>query len=297
MSQDNRGLRSFAQDTLNAPTLPIGAYLRVRQEPTTGGVTLAGPDDDTIGITDEPTLLAGDFVEVAMTTFPGTRKVVCASTCNPGDHLFPTTNGQVDTSAGGGLGTNGSAIGPCAFIALESCATAGGVVEALPWTEVLGTGLVFSQIADSATLTATATETDYGVDCTVPANDLRVGDVISIRARVVQIAENASDTLAIKLYLGSVTLVSMAAAALTANQETLIAGEFIVTAIGSTGKVQGSALTVQGTVGTATAREASLASTTIDTTGANKIKVTGTYSSNNAGNQSVLRDVIVKISR
>lgn len=302
MSQDNRGLRAFAQDTLNAPSLPIGAYLRMFQEPTTAGVRLAGPLEPTIGISDDPTLLSGDFVEVAMLTFPGTRKVVCASTCNPGDRLYPTTNGQVDTLGSNGLGSNGAQIGAAEFIAIEANATAGGAVECVPISGNSPGGLIFVATSDSAAITgASTTETAFATNqVSIPALQLRAGDVIRVRGRAVVTGKNASETLHIRGYIGGlagVNLFDTGAVNNSASDEIYFDFEVVVRSTGATGKIIGSGLVVDGAPGTATAKEASLQSTTLDTTAAELIVLSAQWSGSSASNTVLLRELVVEIKR
>jgi len=136
MSQINNGLKAFK--TGAGISTPLPAYTRVKQVAAadangfTGTVLLAQQMDTEVGVTESAVQQAGNHVTVRMTNFPGTRKIFCASICSIQSLLYAAVNGQVDTNAGGGVGTAGGAIGPLWGIAMEACATAGGVVEALP---------------------------------------------------------------------------------------------------------------------------------------------------------------------
>lgn len=293
MTQINSGLRAFPVDP--TVTLPLVAYTRVKQG--ANGLLVAGPFDGEIGILEDDVLLTGDFGTVRLPNVGGTRKVICASTCSAGDRLFPTTLGQFDTFAAGGLGTAGAAIGPATMVAIEACPAAGALVEALPFPSS-GTGLLFVATTDGLGTASSTAENAFTINqVTLPANDLRVGDVLKIRGRVVVTNQNSTDTIAIKLYLGAVVLASIAAFDPATNDEILIAGEFTITAIGASGKVQGSALFTAGAPGTATAREAALQSTTIDTTAVALVKATATWSASSANDVSVLRDLTVQLVR
>lgn len=300
----NNGLKAFK--TGAGIAVPVAAYSRVKQVAAadangfTGTVLLAGPYDETIGITDGPVNKAGDHVTVRLRNFPGSRKVICASICAIGDRLFATTTGQVDTLAAGDVGTAGAAIGPGEFIALEACATAGGVVEALPVASAggLGRGVLFAATTDSAAVTNTLAETAFATNqFTLPANSLKVGDVIRFKGRAVVTAQHTTDTIAIKFYVGGVNVIAVAAFDPGTNDEIFFDGFVTVTAIGASGKIQGSGITVAGAPGTATARAFSLASTTLDTTATALVKASATWSAADAGNSVLLRDLVVELIR
>lgn len=295
MSQINTGLKAFAANAI------LASYLRVK-ELSDASVDLAGPNDEVIGLTDGPAFAVGDNVNVRLRNFPGTRKVVCLSACSIGDRLYGATGGQVDTNAGGGLGTAGGAIGKAEFMATEACLSAGGQVEALPVANGGSTGLLFEATGDSPAITNTAVETAFATNqYTVPANTLKAGDVLRIRGRVVVTGKNAAETLAIKGYLGGLAGVNIftsgavnnaAADEIYFDQQVTVRGP-----IGAANKIVGSGLVVDGTPGTATAKQTSLQSTTLDTTVAELLAISATWSGANAANTAVLRELAVELLR
>lgn len=302
MSQSNFGLKAFK--TGAAVVVPLAAYARVKQDAAadaagfTGTVTLAGPNDEALGQTEQAVQRAGDHVTVKTRNYPGTRKVICASVCAIGDRLYPTASGLVDTRAASGLGTAGGALGPCEYIALEASTVAGGIVEALP-VGLTARGLLFTSTSDSATITNTVAETTFTVNqTTIPANTLKVGDVLRLRARVVIPLSNGADTLTLRLKLGAVTLMTVAAFdPAAANDEVYITADFVVTAIGGAGSINGGGIFAFGILGTATARHFALAATALDTTIANLLSMTAQWSAASAGSTTILRNLIVELIR
>lgn len=295
MSQENDGLRTFDLDA--SMTLPVSPYLRVKMT-TAGAVALAGPVDETIGTTFDNPQGADTTVTVKTWNYPGTRKVTCASTCSINDKLYPTTNGQVDTlNAATGLGTNGAAVGPAKFVALEACSASGGVIEAIPLGDKGGP--LFTGVGDStAAGTSSVAENFFDTNTvTLAAGLLKKGDILRIRARAVATATHSTDTFALKLYLGTVTLAAPAAFDAANADEMLVDITVVVTDVGATGHVKGFGFTATGAPGTAALKELSLGSTVIDTTAAAVIRGSITVSVSDPGNAAVLRDLIVELVR
>lgn len=152
---------------------------------------------------------------------------------------------------------------------------------------------LYESTAASAAVTTTSSETDFDKTYAIPANALRVGDIIRIRAQVIATATNATDTLTLKLYVGSTVLLATGAVDVANNDIGLIEFEFVVRTIGASGTMVGNGRWSLGVPGTATVRSESLASTTLDTTAAKTIKVSATWSSNNAGNSCRLDQLSV----
>ena len=79
---------------------------------------------------------------------------------------------------------------------------------------------LFSSVAASTAISNTTTETLFDQSYTLPANILQAGSLLRIRYQGIQTAQNSTNTLALKLYLGGLTgaaLQSIAAAACAAN--------------------------------------------------------------------------------
>lgn len=164
-----------------------------------------------------------------------------------------------------------------------------------------GGGFLYTNVAVSAAVTASSTETLFSTFATIPANTLQPGTMIDIRFQGIATATNSTDTLTVVLYLGGLTgtaLISLAATDV-ANSD-VFQGEFklIVRTIGSSGTVVGCGVykSIPAAAGTMTSKDAILASTTLNTTIAQVVGVSATWSTTNAGNSCRLDVLSVRVS-
>lgn len=161
-----------------------------------------------------------------------------------------------------------------------------GVVPIVPYTNE----------AASTAISNTVAETAFSTAYTIPANTLEAGQMIRIKWQGIATATNATDTLAIKVYIGGIagTLLFTHAATDVANND-VFSGEYtlIVRTVGSGGTIVGfgTGKSVAAAEGTATYKDDILASTAIDTTSSKAITLSATWSVANAGN-SVRLDVL-----
>ena len=143
-------------------------------------------------------------------------------------------------------------------------------------------------VAESATVTASTTETIFSTGAlSIPANSLRVGDVIRIRARGVVTNQNSTDTLTVRVRLGGVAGTAVFASAATdpaTNDLFYIDGDIVVRAIGSSGEIVAGGVVGIGVPGTGTTRVAGLTSTTVSTAASLDFSITAQWSVNNASN-------------
>lgn len=142
---------------------------------------------------------------------------------------------------------------------------------------------LYAQTAASSAVTNTTTETLFDANYTLPANILQVGSLLRIRYQGIATATNSTDTLTAKLYIGGLAGTALQASAATdvANNN-IFGGEFFlaVRTIGATGTFigWGDYIKTLAASGTATSVIANVASTTIDTTAAQVIGVSATWS-------------------
>ena len=148
--------------------------------------------------------------------------------------------------------------------------------------------------AASTTITNTNTETTFSNgSVSIPANTLKVGSVIRVRAHGVAPSTNSTDTLTIKLKIGTTVLVASAAIDV-ANDDTFVVDAYlIVRTIGATGTLVANGLIGLGVDTVGTTRVDS-GSATIDTTGALTLALTATWSVASASNQVALQSFIVE---
>lgn len=147
----------------------------------------------------------------------------------------------------------------------------------------------YSNTAASTAISDTASETAFSLAYSVPANSLVPGEVIDIFWQGIATATNGTDTLAIKVYIGgtSGTLLFTHAATDVADNNVFSGWyKLIIRTVGASGTLVGfgHGKSVPAAEGTMTAKDDILASTTIDTTAAQQIAVSATWSNASASN-------------
>jgi hypothetical protein len=153
---------------------------------------------------------------------------------------------------------------------------------------------VYATVAAGTALTASQTETALD-SFTIPAGRLAAGSVIRIRSQVIATATNSTDTLTVKLYYGGLagtSIISTGALDVANSDVAYIDCSLIVRTQGASGTVIGAGLQTIGPPASATAKPFTLASSTIDTTAAQAITVSGTWSTTSASN-SCRSDVLI----
>lgn len=163
--------------------------------------------------------------------------------------------------------------------------------------------LLFDSVAASSAISGTATETAFDKSITIAANTLKDGDVLRVRGHVTNSAANASDTLTLKLKIGAsiaagvgTTIVATAAVDLTDGGGDI--GYFDATITlrtsGASGTLTATGVQALGVPGTVTAKPFLKASTAIDTTAAQILGVSGTWSSTSGTNSATLETFVVE---
>lgn len=158
------------------------------------------------------------------------------------------------------------------------------------------TGLAYAATAASTAISNTTTETLFSNQYSIPANALAVGSVIRIRYQGIATSTNSTDTLAVKLYIGGLSgtvLISHAATDVANND--VFQGEYMLSirTAGASGTMVGCGTykSIPAAEGTMTVKDDILASTAIDTTAAQVVGVSATWSVASASN-SVRLDVM-----
>jgi len=167
-------------------------------------------------------------------------------------------------------------------------------------------GRAYTNTAASTAVTNTTTETLFDTKYSIPANTLKAGTLIRVRFQGIATATNATDTLAIALKIGSTdaappvggtTLISIPATDVTNND--VFTGEYdlICRTVGAGGTMVGIGTfkSIPAAEGTMTIKDDILASTTVDTTAAQLLAVSATWSVANAGNSCRLDFLSVEI--
>lgn len=154
--------------------------------------------------------------------------------------------------------------------------------------------VLYANAADSATVTNTVTETAFDASYTIPANQLRVGDIIRIKGFAIATGTNSTDTLIVKVKIGSTALITTATVDVANNDIAEFETNLVIRTIGSSGTFVAYGSHSLGVPGTATKRSNSVASTTINTTATQAVTVTATWSVADPGNVVLLRALTVE---
>lgn len=183
---------------------------------------------------------------------------------------------KVYAAASGKVSGSGNVIEGIAFSATT---TDGDYVQVVPSS---GGNLNFATTAASTAVTANAVETTFGQTYTIPAGSLSAGDSLDVFVQGIA-TTFSSGTLTVKVKIGSTIFISTGAVTPAANDIFVIQAKGIIRTSGASGTLVVGGLTALGTPGEATnavekGNPAFLASTAIDTTVAQIMDVTGTWS-------------------
>jgi hypothetical protein len=145
--------------------------------------------------------------------------------------------------------------------------------------------LAASAVAASSAITNTVTETAFSTGSkTLDGTQLRVGDVIRVRLQGIATATNSTDTLTVKLYLGTEEIVTTGAVDVADNDIFFIDCDIVVRTIGASGAIVACGLVGLGVEGTVTAKPFKKASATEDISGSVAVAAKATWSVAHAGN-------------
>jgi len=248
----------------------IGKYLRVGF--SSSKLAKAGAHELELGTLEDEAFADGDLRSVRLRTAQGTRKMVASGAISADVKVYGDAAGKVSATA------NGRFIG----YALEATTADGDIFEVLPVES--GDELLYDNVAASAAVTNTTTETDFDKSYSIPANTLKAGDVIRVTAQVIATATNSTDTLAIKLKLGSTVLATSGALDVANDDICVVAATIVIRTAGASGTLVACGFITIGVEGTSTVKAFKLASTAVDTTVAQVLKASATWSVANAGN-------------
>lgn len=149
-----------------------------------------------------------------------------------------------------------------------------------------------ASVADSASVTNTTTETAFDKTAVIHGANLRAGDVIEVVARAFCVATNGTDTLNLKLYLGTEEIAATGAVDVANSDIGYIHAFIVVRTTGASATVSASGVVALGVPGTVTAKPFRKDAATEDLSAATTISVKATWSVANAGNDVILEDLI-----
>lgn len=215
----------------------------------------------------------------------GNVRMSCAAAVALGARVGVSgASGQIDDSSGPTIGT-----------ALEAATAADEEITVAP--SIAGERLLYASVADSAEISNTVTETAFDKSITIDGTSLKVGDVLEILAAATLNSTNATDTLTLRLKVGTETIIATAAVDVADGDVGYIHAFVTVRAVGASGALQGSGVQGLGVPGTVTAKPFVKAQAAEDLSGGTAVTVTAEWSVANAGNKVELTQLAVKHHR
>lgn len=171
---------------------------------------------------------------------------------------------------------------------------AGGVQ---PHTQSTQGGLLYASVAASTSLTNSTTPTTFDTKFTLPANSLAVGDVINIRGYGTTPTTNSTDTLAVNVQIGALTVLAIPALDVADANFFTFDVKCTVRSISTTTCTFNCEGTYAIGAAAGTVKDAAPVTGTINSTIANVIGVQGTWSVASASDIAILQNLKVEISR
>lgn len=270
----------------------IGQNIRVKLN-SSEQIAIAGAGEAGIG-TMEDSVASGDVGTVRLWSHPGTRTVVAAASV--------AINTEVYFAAAGKF--SGTVSGPKAGLSQVSyngqttaASGDGSEFEILPYPVDADLAvLLYNNTTVGTAVTATTSETDLD-SFSIPANMLKAGDEIEIEGWGICTATNSTDTLAVNVKVGSVTVCAIPAVDVANNNIWRFRMVICVRTVGASGTIVGHGNAgALGATGSAELMR-TLNSSSLDTTAAVAVKHTATWSTNNAGNSCRSEQFAVRLRR
>lgn len=158
------------------------------------------------------------------------------------------------------------------------------IIEFTP-AEIGESAIAYSATAASAEVENTTDETAFDKSKTLDGSQFAAGDVIRIRAQGVVVDNNSTDTLTVKLYLGTEEIVSTGAVDVADGDIFYIDCDIVVRTTGATGTIVAAGVVGLGVIGTVTAKPFLKAQATEDISGNVAVALKATWSVAHADNE------------
>ena len=204
------------------------------------------------------------------------------------------TTGGITATAGGITATAGGLTVTAGGLTV----TAGGLTVTAGGATVNGAttrgGVVYAATDASAAVTNTTTETAFDNSYTFPANTFAAGDCIRIRGWGTTTAGNGTDTLTIKVKIGSTAILTSAAVDQVDNDLWAFDCLLTIRTIGASGTLVGHAISQYPDAPGSTVRFNVLASTAIDTTTTQAVTCTATWSAASTADSCRLDQFVIE---
>ncbi len=271
-SENENGVRAFESGEI------LASDRRVKL--VAGKAWYADAADKSIGITVAAAAAAGDWVGVKLHGFPGTRKVTCSAAVTINTPVYGDADGKVNDLY--------TAMGELIGLALDTGDGDDSVIEALP--ENGGAELLYAAVGDSsAGGTSSAAEFTFSNgSLTLPAGEIRTGDVFRIKAKARLDATNGSDTFVMKLKIGTETIATTPNPDAVNGDIAIIDAEVSVNVGGASGFVEAVGTVMNDALVAGLGTPFHKASAAEDLSGAIAIAITGQFDASSAGNTAKL---------
>lgn len=261
----------------------LAKHRRVRLNSSDQAV-YADADDEAIGVV-EDAVASGSHCSIRYGNVEGSLLVELTGSCSLNDRLYGADDGKVSTTKTGK-----------AVYTARQAGSSGEIIEVLPIVEE--PGLIYAAVADSTDVENTVTETTFSTGSkTIDGAQLKAGDVIEVLAQGVVTDNNSTDTLTVKLYLGTEEIVTTGAVDSADGDIFYIHAFITVRTLGASGTIQACGVVANGVPGTVTAKPFRKAQATEDISGDVAIAVKATWSVAHADNECNLESMFVKIHR
>lgn len=158
-------------------------------------------------------------------------------------------------------------------------------------------GLLYSNVAESAEHENTTDAANFDKTYDIPANSLKAGDVIRVRAQVTVNDNNGTDTLTLLLTLDGTTIATTGAVDVADGDIGYFEADIVIRTIGASGTLVASGVQALGVPGTVTGKPFLLGSTAVDTTQALTVAVNADWSAAHADNEASLSLLTVELIR
>jgi len=253
-------------------------------------VEYADADDKGIGVTlavgnkANGNYASGDPVSVHLFSQAGTHKIETSVTFTAGDKLYGADDGKITNVATGGPGL---------FTALEDAGATDSICEALWIGGTKSSGLIHSEVAASSAVTNTTTETSMYTR-TIDGANLEAGDVLEIKAAVDVPATNSTDTLTLKLYIGTEVIATSGAVDVADDDVGYFDYQIVIGVGGASGTMRGQGLQLLDATPTTTPTLVVLSTVSEDLSGDVVIKLTAQWSVASASNSATARSFTIK---
>ncbi len=263
-------------------TLP---YLRLKY--SGGNYALAGASDKSVAISESHIFDANAPMSGLVGGWPGVKRYKSSKAITAGSDIFGDAGGKVTDVYTFGAEYLG--------VAMTSVPAANCVIEVMPADRQLD--LAAAIVAASTAISNNAAETAFDQKLTIPANMLRAGDIVRIRAQAIATSTNSSDTLTLKAYIGATLIIATAALDVSNNDIGFFDIDLVIRTIGASGTFVATGVQGIGTPGTVTGKPFNLGSTAIDTTAALDVVIKALWGAANVGDSCRLDVLNVQIIR